>query len=136
MACRLSVGCYDGVLLGTLGPKYRKFGVEASAAAAREAQRRGIDIVAPRIRDLAAVDHHFDVVCAVDVIEHVADPRAFVQMLVQRLAPGGTLIISTGSIDTPAWRFAGGGYWYCSYPEHISFISPAWATSVARELGL
>ena len=132
----LDVGCYDGVLLGALGPQHPKFGVEASAAAAHEARQRGITIVAARIRDIATLTQRFDVVCAVDVIEHVADPRGFVAMLADRLAPGGTLIVSTGSLDASAWRFAGGGYWYCSFPEHISFISPAWARGVGVGVGL
>ena len=37
----------------------------------------------------------FDLVTALEVIEHVADPQAFVDSLVARLAPGGLLILST-----------------------------------------
>jgi SAM-dependent methyltransferase len=132
----LDVGCYDGVLLAALGPQYRKYGVEASAAACDEARAKGIEIVAARIRDIPSIEVRFDVVCAVDVIEHVIDPGAFVAMLADRLAPGGSLIISTGSLDAPAWRFAGGRYWYCSFPEHISFISPDWAREVGAALKL
>ena len=132
----LDVGCYDGALLDSLGPSFRKFGVEASAAARQQAQKKGIEIVAATIRELAAVTEKFDVICAVDVIEHVSDPRAFVSTLADRLLPNGTLIVSTGTPDVPAWRFAGGRYWYCSFPEHISFTSQAWARAVAAELGL
>jgi SAM-dependent methyltransferase len=132
----LDVGCYDGVLLAALGPAHRKFGVEASAAAAAAAGRRGVDIVAAKIRDIASLTERYDVVSAVDVIEHVADPLGFLAMLAGRLAPGGTLLISTGNLDLPAWRFAGGRYWYCSFPEHISFISPGWARAAAAALGL
>ena len=132
----LDVGCYDGSLLASLGPRIRKYGVEASASAAEKARQQGVEIVGTRIEALASIAEQFEVVCAVDVIEHVSDPRAFIALLARRLSPGGTLIVSTGSTDTPAWRFAGGRYWYCSFPEHISFISPAWAraTAVALEL--
>ena len=132
----LDVGCYDGVLLGALGPHYRRYGVEASAAACDAARQRGVAIVAARIRDIPSIPTRFDVVCAVDVIEHVIDPRAFVAMLAERLLPGGSLIVSTGSLDAGAWRFAGGHYWYCSFPEHISFVSPAWAQKLAAALEL
>lgn len=132
----LDVGCYDGALLASLGPSYQRYGVEASVAACTHAQRRGVEIVASKIRDLSTVEMQFDVICAVDVIEHVPDPRRFIATLADCLAPGGRLIISTGSPDSPAWRFAGGLYWYCGFAEHISFIDEAWAHAVGVELGL
>lgn len=132
----LDVGCYDGVLLASLDPRYGRYGVEASAAACEQARTRGVEIVAATIRNLPSVAMQFDVICAVDVIEHVDDPRSFVAMLAERLVPGGTLIISTGTLDALSWRFAGGLYWYCSFPEHISFITESWARAVDAPLGL
>lgn len=132
----LDVGCYDGGLLAALGPQFSKYGIEASAAAAQKARQQGVRILGTRIRDLPSITEKFDVVCAVDVIEHVSSPQDFLGMLAKLLLPNGTLIISTGSADTLAWRSAGGLYWYCSFPEHISFISPAWAGAAAAALGL
>ncbi len=37
----------------------------------------------------------FDIVSSMEVIEHVADPAAFVQQLTARLAPGGLMLLST-----------------------------------------
>ncbi len=132
----LDVGCYDGVLLAALGSQYQRFGVEASAAACDAARKRGVEIVAAKIRDLVALTTRFEVITAVDVIEHVEDPRSFVTLLAERLAPDGTLIISTGTLDSLAWRVAGGLYWYCGFPEHISFITQEWARGAGAALGL
>lgn len=132
----LDVGCYDGTLLAALGPSFDRCGVEASEAAGATAKQRGIRMVGRRVRDLDALDERFDLVCAVDVIEHMARPDDFLRTLVRCLSPGGSLLISTGSADAPAWREAGGCYWYCSFPEHLSFISPAWAEKTAPALGL
>jgi 2-polyprenyl-3-methyl-5-hydroxy-6-metoxy-1,4-benzoquinol methylase len=132
----LDVGCYDGTLLASLAPRFHRYGIEASAMAAQVARQKGVEIVGTRIRDLASITERFDAVSAVDVIEHLSNPRAFIAMLAGRLSAEGTLLISTGSTDTPAWRFAGGRYWYCAFPEHISFISPAWARAAAAELNL
>ncbi len=132
----LDVGCYDGALLASLSQRFEKFGVEASAAAAQAARQRGIQVVATKFSEIDTLAQQFDVICAIDVIEHVAEPRAFVASLAQKLAAGGTLFVSTGSIEAWSWRMAGGHYWYCSFPEHISFVSPAWAQQVSQGLGL
>lgn len=132
----LDVGCYDGTLLAALDPSLDRCGIEASDAAAAVARQHGIRIVGRRVRDLDALEERFDLICAVDVIEHMARPDDFLRSLTRGLAPGGSLLISTGSADAPAWREAGGCYWYCSFPEHLSFISPTWAEKAAPALGL
>lgn len=132
----LDVGCYDGALLASLEPTFRKFGVEASAAAAAVARSKGIDVVAENFKELATLNSSFDIICAVDVIEHVAQPAAFISTLVRLLSPGGLLIISTGCLNTVQWRLAGGQYWYCWFPEHISFISEDWGRRWASQAGL
>ena len=132
----LDVGCYDGALLAALSPQFSRYGIEASAAAGKVAQQEGVEILGTRIQDTHSIAEKFDVVCAIDVIEHLANPRDLLAMLSRLLLPSGTLFISTGDADTPAWRAAGGLYWYCSFPEHVSFISHSWACAAAAEIGL
>lgn len=132
----LDIGCFDGSLLAALGPTYSKFGVEPSAAARAVAEARGVRVIADWIEDLRPGEWQFDVITLVDVIEHVPDPRALLLRLIRLLAPTGVVIVSTGSIDADAWRRAGGRYWYCGIPEHISFVGRAWAEHLARNEGL
>lgn len=132
----LDVGCYDGSFLRALVPQFQCFGIEASAAARRAAEANGVSVLAPHIRDLADVEQLFDVVSAIDVIEHVVQPFLFLQTLVARTKPGGDVMISTGTLDALAWQQAGGAYWYSAIPEHISFIKQAWLTAAAKQLNL
>lgn len=44
---------------------------------------------------LPFIENVFDYIIASEIIEHVADPAAFVQNLVRVLKPGGTLIVTT-----------------------------------------
>ena len=95
----LDVGCGAGLLcepLARLGAKVT--GIDASPdviAVAREhaaAMGLAIDYRAGDIQDL---EGQYDLITSLEVIEHVAEPAAFLRALAKRLAPGGLLILST-----------------------------------------
>lgn len=95
----LDVGCGAGLLcepLARLGAAVT--GIDAAPelieAARTHAGQSGLGIryVAGEV---AALDGQFDLVTALEVVEHVADPAAFIRSLADRLAPGGLLLMST-----------------------------------------
>jgi 2-polyprenyl-3-methyl-5-hydroxy-6-metoxy-1,4-benzoquinol methylase len=132
----LDVGCYTGELLASLGPKYEKFGIEKSLQAAARCADAGITIIGDDLYDCRGVDDRFDVVVAMDVIEHTARPYDFMETAIRLLAPGGVAVITTGDADNPVWRRVKSAFWYCSFPEHISFISEEWLSMHTKALGI
>jgi 2-polyprenyl-6-hydroxyphenyl methylase/3-demethylubiquinone-9 3-methyltransferase len=95
----LDVGCGAGLLaepLVRLGAQVT--GLDASAelieAAKSHADAAGLSIDY-RFGELEALEGLFNLVTCMEVIEHVADPAAFVKALAKRLAPQGLLILST-----------------------------------------
>lgn len=101
----LDVGCGAGLLaepLARLGALVT--GIDASpelvAVAHRHATAAGLEIDY-RAGELAQIEGRFDLVTCMEVIEHVADPAAFISALAQRVASDGLLILSTP--NATAW---------------------------------
>ena len=132
----LDVGCFDGRFLEYLGKPYLRAGIEVHPLAAKRAAEKGIQIVGHDFSALDTLTVPFDVVVALDVIEHVNNPRELLASLVQATRPGGLVIVSTGNTAAWPWRLMGGMYWYCSIAEHLAFINPDWCTRAAAKMGL
>ena len=101
----LDVGCGAGLLsepLARLGAVVA--GIDASpeviAVARDHAGASGLDIDY-RAGDVQQLEGQFDLITAMEVIEHVADPGAFVKALAKRLAANGLLVMSTP--NATAW---------------------------------
>ena len=69
----------------------------AIEAARRHAEETGARLAyrAATVEELAAEPRRFDVVSAMEVIEHAADPKAFVASAASLVKPGGLLLAST-----------------------------------------
>src|SRR4051794_26397650 len=94
----LDVGCGAGLLaepLARLGAKVT--GIDAApeviAVAREHSEQQGL-VIDYRIGDVQGLEGQFDLITSLEVIEHVADPAAFIRALAKRLAPGGLLILS------------------------------------------
>ncbi len=98
----LDIGCGAGLLSESLAEAGCNVlgldaGAEAIDAAKAHAEGRGLSLAyrAGTAEELAAEGQKFPVITALEIIEHVAEPAAFVATLAQLLAPGGVLFLST-----------------------------------------
>ena len=98
----LDIGCGGGILsepLARLGAQM--VGADPSkeniAVASAHAQDSGVavDYRATTAEDLAAAKERFDVVLAMEVVEHVTDVGAFVETCASMVKPGGLMIAAT-----------------------------------------
>lgn len=142
----LDVGCGAGLLaepLARLGASVT--GLDAApeniAVAVAHAQGQGlaIDYRATPVEQVG--DSGYDLVTSMEVIEHVADPAAFVRALAAKLAPDGLMILSTPN-RTPMSRLAMitigesiGGIPKGTH-DWAKFITPEELTALLEDAGL
>jgi 2-polyprenyl-6-hydroxyphenyl methylase/3-demethylubiquinone-9 3-methyltransferase len=95
----LDVGCGAGLLaepLARMGAKVTAIDAAAELiAVARDHAAKSRLEIDYRAGDVQQLKGTFDLITCMEVIEHVADPAAFMSALAGRLAAGGLLLLST-----------------------------------------
>lgn len=107
----LDIGCGGGLVseplarqgADVLGADAAETNVEVARIHARQSGV-AVDYRATTAEDLAAAGETFDVVLALEIVEHVADVEAFLAACAAMVRPGGLLVIAT--INRTAKAFA------------------------------
>lgn len=141
----LDVGCGAGLVcepLARLGATAT--GIDAApeniavAGAHATAQGLAINYIAGEV---GALEGQFDLVTALEVVEHVTDPAAFIAQLTARLADGGLMIVSTPN-RTPQSRIGmvtlaeGLGMIPKGTHDWSKFLTPEELTTLLADAGL
>ncbi len=110
----LEVGCGAGAFGSSLTcGSY--VGLELTPLSAVRARTLGLDVREETIEQHCAEQPAaYDIVCAFQVLEHIAEPRSFLSSCLAALRPGGRLILSIPSADS----FAG------DLPNHALDLPP------------
>lgn len=100
----LDVGCGTGALLKELGDYGEVHGIDFSSEAIDFCKSRGVVNVEKSILETITYPNgYFDLVLALDVLEHVPDDSKGISEIYRVLKPGGTVIIFV-----PAFKFLWG----------------------------
>lgn len=95
--------------------------------------------------DAAAVpfpDASFDIVCAMDLLEHVENPKAIIQEAARLLKPGGLFFFHTFNRTVLSWLVVIKGVEWCvkNTPSHMHvlrlFIKPEELQKMCEDVGL
>lgn len=132
----LDVGCGDGQFGAEAQQRgWEPYGVELNPPAAKRARERGLTMVEGLLQDAELPSAPFDLVTAWDVIEHVPEPRPFVERLASLVAPGGLLVVTTlnrRSLVARAFR----GRWSMVAVDHFTYWDARSLTKAFDDTGL
>jgi 2-polyprenyl-3-methyl-5-hydroxy-6-metoxy-1,4-benzoquinol methylase len=134
----LEIGCSYGFFLDAARRKgWHVEGVELSDRAASFARKElGLSIAGRTVSHVR--EGHpvpFDAVVAWHVIEHLADPRQFLEEIAGLLRPGGILALRTPNIDSAVAKLSGRAWEWLSPPDHIYLFSARTLSCLLRACG-
>jgi len=143
----LDIGCDTGVFLRAAREEFGvvPIGIDVSARAVETARQGGIDAYQTLIEEAPDRLSAFPLVTAIDVIEHVPDPGAFLRQIQSRLAPGGVLYVETPNIRSAVYALGrilshvmdGSGMIQRLFPpQHIQYFTTHSLSRLAKESGL
>ncbi|MBI4699295.1 MAG: class I SAM-dependent methyltransferase [Nitrospirae bacterium] len=119
----LDVGCAYGFFLDEARKAGMSVhGLDLSASAVRW-MKDNLNIEGTVGLSYNAPEGPFDIVTAIEVIEHIKEPDSFIKNLRKRLKDGGLLVIHTGAVDSLTAKLLGRWWWYLNPPDHCTIFS-------------
>jgi 2-polyprenyl-3-methyl-5-hydroxy-6-metoxy-1,4-benzoquinol methylase len=112
----------------------RVVAVEPTPELAQACRDRGVEVINKRIEDLDGEVGRADVVVAFEVIEHLFEPRRFLDNILSLIAPGGLLILSCPNglgFDIAML----GARALAVDAEHVNLFNPASLTRLLKDCG-
>ncbi len=103
---------------------YESIGIEINREAVEFCRERGLSTHAGELDDQFTRRHGpFGAIVALDVIEHLPDPRRTLELAYACLQPNGHLILTTGALASWTSRFLGKRWRLLTPPQHLFFFS-------------
>jgi SAM-dependent methyltransferase len=133
----LDIGCGSGTLLRAAGAEgWDAVGTEIAPAGVDAMRAQGFDARLGLTQELDLPTGGFDIVSAIEVLEHVPDPDALIAEAARLVRPGGALYLTTPHGRGLSSRVLGAGWSVVAPPEHLQLFSSSGIRSALSRSGL
>jgi SAM-dependent methyltransferase len=120
----LDVGCSTGEFVAAaIAFGQDASGIELSGEAVDQARELGRPVSRSAVESFRPA-HRFDTVTAFDVIEHVRDPRLFLDRVRELCTRDGILILTTPDVNSWSRRLMGRRWFFYIPEEHLFHFTP------------
>jgi SAM-dependent methyltransferase len=130
----LEVGCAYGFFLEQAQTSFDAVGLDVNTTAIDAAKRLGTQAHCVEFLEFEP-SRLFDVVCMWDTIEHVLEPRAYLEKARDLLPAGGHLFLTTGDIGSLVARLRGPRWRMIHPPSHLNYFSRLTMTRLLNDIG-
>jgi 2-polyprenyl-3-methyl-5-hydroxy-6-metoxy-1,4-benzoquinol methylase len=122
---------YEASLAG-----FEAFGIEPSPSFARQARETlGVDVRDGRVEDIDLPSASLDAVTLWHVLEHVREPRASLERLLDWLIPGGLLMLEVPNVDSVMFSLLGRNWPHLDPDVHVNQFTPSTLTLLLERAG-
>jgi len=131
----LDIGFGAGTLL-TVAERndWRVYGTEMSESAIKAAKEKNWNVRLGSFEpDMFKIN--FDVICLIETIEHLSDPREIIGKIWSSLRPGGVVFGTTPNASSFNRRILGEEWSILGVPEHLNIASPGGLRSAFERVG-
>lgn len=132
----LDIGCGAGTLLrAARRAGWDAEGLEVSIVAVEHLRADGFKVFQGELAEASYPEGHFDVVMAIEVLEHIAEPAQLVEEIARILRPGGLMWATTPHGRGLSARLLGLDWSAVNPPEHLQLFSLEGVRRMMRRAG-
>lgn len=134
----LEIGCAYGLFLNVARRSFESVeGIDISDDAVRYAvQELGVNAASGDLLTADLSGRLFDVVCLWDTIEHLAEPRRYLEVAAAHMPPGALLAVTTGDIGSLNARVQKERWRLIHPPSHLQYFTRASLSRLLNDCGL
>ena len=119
----LDIGAGTGLLVReAVSSGYEAMGIEPSRWLSQIGRQSGLNILNGTLPCLELEGKAFDVVCLIDVIEHVQDPVGLLRSCITLVSANGVLVVVTPDIGSVVARALGKRWWHLRL-AHVGYFN-------------